>query len=359
MAPETVLSIDAMGGDRGPAPLIGALDRVARKRSGLRFLLHGRAEELEPLLRRRSALVGRYELRDCPGLVRMDDPPTRSLRDRRDTSMWQCLEAVSRGEAAVAVSAGNTGTLLAMAVLILRRAPGVARPAIAVHWPAARPEGYTIALDVGANLSAEPAHLAQYALMGAEYARISFGVDAPRVGLLNIGTEETKGPDRLRETAALISDAATRTGRFAYHGFVEGTDLSGNRVDVVVTDGFTGNIALKTGEGTAGFVRQTLTSAFRHSWLTRFASMFAVTTLMRLRQRIDPRRVNGGVFLGLRGTVVKSHGGADAVGFVSAIELAAQMAETEFTQRVAKQLGKLDIRRATGPGGPQNDDVGA
>lgn len=351
MDAQTVLSIDAMGGDRGPAPLIGALSRVARTNDRLRFLIFGRRESLEPLLARRRAqeLRGRCEIRDCRGTVRMDDPPARALRDRQDSSMWAALQAVATGEAAVALSAGNTGALLAMSVHILKRAPGIARPAIAVHWPADRPERFNTVLDVGANLSDEPEHLTQYAVMGAEYARLSFGFERPRVGLLNIGTEETKGPDRLGETARLIAAAAQATGRFEFTGFVEGSDIARKRVEVIVTDGFAGNIALKTAEGTAGFVRKTLISSFKHSLFSRIASVFAITTLMRLRQRIDPRRVNGGVFLGLRGAVVKSHGGADIVGFASALELAARMAETDFTERVANQLGKLDISRATNP----------
>ncbi|MEO0623926.1 MAG: phosphate acyltransferase PlsX [Pseudomonadota bacterium] len=345
MTPASAISIDVMGADAGPGPLIAGLARLARKQPDLRFLLFGRLAEIAPLVRRRG-LSDRCEIRDCTDVVRMDDQPARTLRERRESSMWRALEAVKSGEARVAVSAGNTGALLAMSVLLLRKAPGVARPAIAVHWPAERPEGYNTVLDVGADIRADPMHLTQYAVMGAEYARLSLNIETPRVALLNLGTEETKGPEHLREAAEMISTAAATTRRFTFVGYVEGTDLSGDRADVVVTDGFTGNIALKTAEGTASFLRQTLRDAFRHSWASRLASLLAFTSLRRLRARIDPRRVNGGVFLGLGGSVVKSHGSADAVGFASAVELAARMAASDFTAEVASRVGKLDISQA-------------
>ncbi|MEM9147578.1 MAG: phosphate acyltransferase PlsX [Pseudomonadota bacterium] len=343
MDPASAISIDVMGADGGPGPLIAGLARLARKRPDLRFLLFGRADAVAPLLRRRG-LTDKCDLRDCPDVVRMDDQPARTLRERRQSSMWCALEAVKSGEARVAVSAGNTGALLAMSVFQLRKAPGVARPAIAVHWPAERPEEYNTVLDMGADIRADALQLAQYALMGAEYARLSLGQETPRVALLNVGTEELKGPEILHEAAALIAAIASKdAARFSFIGFVEGTDLTGDRADVIVTDGFTGNVALKTAEGTASFLRTTLRDAFRHSWASRLAALLAFTSLRRLRKRIDPRRVNGGVFLGLGGAVVKSHGSADAIGFASAVELAARMAESDFTAEVASRVGKLDI----------------
>jgi glycerol-3-phosphate acyltransferase PlsX len=213
MSQSPAISIDVMGGDLGPGPLIAGIARLARRRPGLRYLLHGPEDVLEPLVRRRMAGI-EAEVRHCPDTVRMDDLPGRAIRERRESSMWGALDAVRRGEARVAVSAGNTGALLAMSVLQLRKAPGVVRPAIAVHWPAARPEGYNTVLDVGADLRSEPEQLAQYAVMGAEYARLSFGLARPRVGLLNLGTEETKGPERLHRTAELIAAAARADASF-------------------------------------------------------------------------------------------------------------------------------------------------
>jgi glycerol-3-phosphate acyltransferase PlsX len=344
MSPTPAISIDVMGGDRGPAPLIAGIARLAKRRPGLHFLLHGPEDALAPLVRRKLCGVS-VDLRHCPDTVRMDDQPSRALRERRESSMWRALEAVKGGEARVAVSAGNTGALLAMSVLLLRKGEGVIRPAIAVHWPAGRPEGWNTVLDVGADIRADPEQLAQYAVMGAEYARLSFGLATPQVGLLNIGSEETKGPERLHRAAELVAHASGE-GRFAYEGFVEGGDICGDRAHVIVTDGFTGNIALKTAEGTAAFIRASLKDAFRTTPLSRVASLFAMPSLQRLRKRIDPRRVNGGVFLGLNGTVVKSHGSADAIGFASALDLAARMAESDFAAQVASQLGKLDIGHA-------------
>jgi glycerol-3-phosphate acyltransferase PlsX len=275
----------------------------------------------------------------------MSEKPSRALRDGRDSSMWRALETVARGEAKVAISSGNTGALMAMAIFILRKAPGIDRPAIAVNWPSRAPHGYNTVLDAGADVRADPRNLLQYAVMGAEYAHLNFGIERPRIGLLNIGTEPGKGPQDLRDAAALIEAAAG--DRFTFVGFVEGTDVTKTTADVFVTDGFTGNITLKAAEGTASFIRESLRDAFRHSFWSRFGSLFAVTSLQRMRKRIDPRRANGGVFLGLNGAVVKSHGSADAVGCASAIELAAKMAETDFPRLVAAQLAKLDAGRET------------
>ena len=309
----------------------------------------GPEPELAPLLARRRGLSGRYEIRHAPEKVAMDTQPSRALRARQGSSMWNALESVRSGEAGVVVSAGNTGALLAMAVLSLRKARGVGRPAIAVHWPALRPEGYTTVLDVGADIRADPAHMAQYALMGAEYARLSLGIACPRVGLLNVGTEPTKGPQALAEAAERIEEAAGRSdGGFTYAGFVEGADISRATVDVIVTDGFTGNVALKTAEGTATMIRTALKEAFGSTPLSKLAALFAWGSFNRLKRRIDPRRVNGGVFLGLDGAVVKSHGSADAIGFAAAVRLAAKMAESAFPAHVAAQIAHLEMGTEAG-----------
>ena len=349
MTAERVISIDAMGGDLGPGPVAAGLARVAAKAPGLSFLVHGPEDVLAPLVARRRALKGRVEIRHAPERVAMDAQPSKALRARAGSSMWSALEAVRAGEAGVAVSAGNTGALLAMAVLSLRKAQGVGRPAIAVHWPALRPEGYTTVLDVGADIRADPSHMAQYALMGAEYARLSLGIEAPRVGVLNLGTEPTKGPPALAEAAGRIAAAAARPGaRFSYVGYVEGADISRATVDVVVTDGFTGNVALKTAEGTAAMIRAALKEAFETTPLSRIAALFAWGSFQRLKRRIDPRRVNGGVFLGLNGAVVKSHGSADAVGFAAAVRIAAKMAESDFPGHVAAEIARLEMATEAG-----------
>lgn len=344
MSDATVLSVDVMGGDLGPRPIIAGLVRAARNDPSLRFLLHGDEAAVGRLLARRRILNGRYTLRHSPRVVPMDEKPSRAVRRGRDSSLWSSLQAVQAGEARVAFSAGNTGAIVAMATLVLRRAPGVQRPAIAVHWPARTAKRYNVALDMGADIRADAATLVQYAVMGAEYARVAFRLEAPRVGLLNIGSEDTKGhPDLHSARSRLEAMVADERPGFSFVGFVEGNDIPGDRADVIVTDGFTGNIAMKASEGTAKLIREALKEAFRHSVLSRIGGLFALTSLQRLRRRIDPRRVNGGVFLGLNGGVVKSHGSADAIGHESAILLAARMARQDFPSQVARQLAKFDV----------------
>lgn len=334
-----VISVDAMGGDRGPAAVIAGIEKSADKNPDIRFIVHGPQAELRRLIGRRRDLANRCDIRHADGIVTMHDKPSQVIRSAQGTSMWSALESVRQGEATVAVSCGNTGALMALSVLRLRKLPGVARPAIAILWPSHNPSGFNVVLDVGADIRADRTDLLQYAMMGASYARNGLGLERPRVGLLNVGTEEHKGRVELKEAQELIAAAAGPAG-FDYVGFVEGGDFVGNRVDVIVTDGFTGNIALKTGEGTARLVGDFLKEAFANSIMSRFAALLAMTSLKRLQKRIDPRRVNGGVFLGLNGTVVKSHGSADATGVSAAIKLAFQLAQSGFHERLAARLAQ-------------------
>ena len=254
--------------------------------------------------------------------------------------MWAAIEAVRDKEATVAVSCGNTGALMALSMIRLRKLPGVNRPAIAILWPSRNPQGFNVMLDVGADVRADAQDLLQYALMGVSYARNGLDLDRPRVGLLNVGTEEHKGKAELKEAHELIGGMADKA-QFEFVGFVEGGDIPGEACDVIVTDGFTGNVALKTGEGTASLIGDRLKEAFAYSPLSRLASILALTSLRRLKQKIDPRRVNGGVFLGLNGTVVKSHGSADATGVAAAIQLAVQLAQSGFSERLAARLASI------------------
>ncbi|MEO1550996.1 MAG: phosphate acyltransferase PlsX [Pseudomonadota bacterium] len=344
---DTVISIDAMGGDAGPAAIVGGMAKSCAKNSDIRFIVHGDASALQPLIDKRPDLSARTDLRNVTKVVSMDEKPSRALRGGKGSSMWNALETVERGEATVAVSCGNTGALMAMSMLRLRKLPGINRPAIAVLWPSRNPGGYTVVLDVGADIRAEAEDLLQYAIMGASYARSGLGLSRPRVGLLNVGTEEHKGRSALREAGQMI-EAAAQNAEFTFVGFVEGNDISGDHVDIIVTDGFTGNVALKTAEGTARLVRGFLSDAFKHSPLSRIGAVFALTSLRRLQKRIDPRRVNGGVFLGLNGTVVKSHGSADAIGVSAAIKLAFQLAQSNFSETVVTEIDKLG-KDAKGP----------
>lgn len=353
---EAVLSVDAMGGDRGPAPVIAALSRTLKDDPSLRFILHGDGATLERLLARNAGLRRASEIRHAEGIVAMDAKPSRAVRSGKGTSLWQSLVCVADGEARVAFTAGNTGAIVAIGMLVLRRAPGVHRPAIAVLWPAANPHGFNVVLDMGADIRADAESLVQYAAMGAEYCRLALGIERPRIGLLNVGSEEMKGRPDLHRAKLRLRELAARGGiGFDFVDFVEGTDILSDRVDVIVTDGFTGNVAMKAAEGTAQFIRTSLRAAFSHSVLSRLGSLFALTSLQRLRLRIDPRRANGGVFLGLNGTVVKSHGGADAVGHAAALELAARMARTDFSALVGRRLARLETGEGTA--GPTTDDA--
>ena len=333
--------VGAMGGDQGSAIVVAGCALSAQKNPDIGFILHGPRAELEPLVAKRRALAGRCEIRDAVGVVTMDDKPSHVVRSGKDTSMWSAIEAVRAGEATVAVSCGNTGALMALSMIRLRKLPGVNRPAIAVLYPSANPQGFNVMLDVGADVRADADDLLRFALMGMSYARNGMELQRPRVGLLNVGTEEHKGRTELKEAYDLIRDQSEVAG-FEFVGFVEGGDISGNRADVIVTDGFTGNVAIKTGEGTASLIGERLREAFKFSPLSRLASLLAFTSLQRLKKRIDPRRVNGGVFLGLNGTVVKSHGSADAMGVSAAIKLAARLADIQFTDKLAARVAAVD-----------------
>ena len=330
-----------MGGDRGPAAVVAGIVRSAQEYPDVTYLVHGPAATLEPLVRRWK-IADRVQIRDAEGIVQMDDKPSQVMRHGKGTSMWSTIDAVHDGEAAIAVSCGNTGALMAVSMLRLRKLPGVNRPAIACLWPSRNKQRFNIMLDVGADIRADASDLLQYALMGVSYARNGMGLARPRVGLLNVGTEEHKGRAELKEAHDLVAGNADKAS-FDFVGFVEGGDIPSAKVDVIVTDGFTGNVALKTGEGTASLIGDLLRDAFRATPLSKVAALLAMTSLRRLNARIDPRRVNGGVFLGLNGTVVKSHGSADATGVAAALGLAIKLAESGFTERLAARVASLDL----------------
>ncbi|WRH61151.1 MAG: phosphate acyltransferase PlsX [Fuscovulum sp.] len=332
-----VISVDAMGGDRGPAAVVAGLSLSASAHPDVDFILHGNDAELTRLVEREAPLKGRVTVRHADRVVSMQDKPSHVMRHGDGTSMWSCIDSIKQGEASVAVSCGNTGALMAIAMLRLRRLPGINRPAIASLWPSRNPGGFNVMLDMGADVKAEAGDLLQFAMMGASYARNGLGLTRPRVGLLNVGTEEHKGRAELKEAHELLGPQA-EAGGFDFIGFVEGSDIPSDRVDVIVTDGFTGNVALKTGEGTAKLISDFLREEFNASVFSRLAALFALSTLKRLQKRMDPRRANGGVFLGLNGTVVKSHGSADATGVAAAIGLARQLAAAGFQDRLAARV---------------------
>jgi glycerol-3-phosphate acyltransferase PlsX len=336
LARELTVSIDAMGGDAGPGVVVAALGRSVLRHPTAKFILHGDEAQLAPLLAKSAKLGPRVSIRHASEQVRMEDKPSTVLRRGRNTSMWHAIESVKNKEAEVAISAGNTGALMAMSMFQLGVLEGISRPAIAAIWPTKR--GQSIVLDVGANVSSDAEQLVDFAVMGEAFARAILGLERPSVGLLNVGSEEVKGHDSVKSAANILRNA---TLPIEFHGFVEGNDIAEGTVDVVVTDGFTGNIALKTAEGTAKLVTGFLRAALMRSLLGRIGALFASGSLNALRRRLDPRASNGGIFLGLNGIVVKSHGGTDAMGFASALDMAIDMARSGVTDRIIADRAHL------------------
>jgi len=332
-----ILSIDAMGGDLGPGVVVDGVGRALAGNAALSVLLHGDEGMLSGLVARLGANAERVEVIDAPGIVAMGDKPSHVMRHGKETSMWSTIAAVKAGRAEAAVSCGNTGALMALSMLQLRRMEGVSRPAIACLWPSRSKHGFATMLDVGADIRAEASDLLSYAVMGATYFRNGFTEPRPRVGLLNVGTEDHKGRAEIRHAHDLIADCA-EVGRYDYVGFIEGGDIPSGKADVIVTDGFTGNVALKTAEGTARLIGDFLREEMMSSWVTKLGALMAKGAFDSLRLRTDPRRYNGGVFLGLNGTVVKSHGAADAAGVASALGLAAKLATSGYRGRMGERL---------------------
>lgn len=344
-APVTI-ALDAMGGDHGPSVVIPAAAIALIRHPSMHFLLVGDAARIEPELKAYPALKQKAEIVHTEVAVAMDAKPSQALRKGRyHSSMWLALEAVRDRRADAAVSAGNTGALMAMAKFCLKTIKGVDRPAIAAIWPTVDSE--CIVLDVGANVGADSRQLVEFALMGASMARALFGMEKPSVGLLNIGVEEVKGVDEIKGAAAVLKEAPLP---IRYHGFVEGDDVGRGVVDVVVTDGFTGNIALKTAEGTAKQIGEYLRAAMGRSFFARIGAVLAQGAFRALKEKMDPRQLNGGIFLGLNGIVVKSHGGTDVTGFASAIDLAYDMASNGVVKRLASDVAgfhaKLELEGA-------------
>lgn len=337
MTRELTVSIDAMGGDAGPGVAVTALIRAVERYPGTHYLLHGDENALKPLVAREPRLKGRVTVRHAPDRVAMDDKPSQIVRRGHNTSMWRAIESVKKGEAQAIVSAGNTGALMAMSMLQLRTIEGISRPAIASIWPTMR--GRTVVLDVGANVTASADQLVEFAVMGEAFAHAVFNLDRPIVGLLNVGSEELKGNDAVRGAAHILRSSKLP---IAFHGFVEGNDITEGLVDVVVTDGFTGNIALKTAEGAAKLVGQYLRKALKRSILGTLGAMLAAGALNTLRRNLDPRASSGGMFLGLNGIVVKAHGGTDAIGFAGAVSMAIDMSRANLNARISRDRNALE-----------------
>jgi glycerol-3-phosphate acyltransferase PlsX len=327
-----VIAIDAMGGDAGPDMVAPGVALAATRHPDARFLLVGDEARIRPLLD--ASLKSRTDIRHAEVAITMHEKPSQALlRGRRVSSMWQTIDAVKQGQANVAVSAGNTGALMAMAKVLLDTMPGIERPAIAARWPTLR--GESIVLDMGATIGADAEQLVEFAIMGEAMARCLLDIERPTVGLLNVGVEEIKGIEEVREADRRLKSAKLP---IEYIGFVEGDDIGKGTADVVVTEGFTGNIALKTAEGTARQVSSYLKMALNRSMRSKLGALLAAPAFEEVRAKLDPRNSNGGVLLGLNGLVVKSHGGTDAIGFAAAIDVAVEMVKSKVVEKIGADL---------------------
>ena len=330
------LAIDAMGGDNAPEIVLGGLAIAAERHPSGRFLLVGDESRLRPMVAANKRLLASCTIRHAGAVVPSDMKPTAALRVR-DSSMRVAIDAVAGREVLGVVSAGNTGALLALAKIIIKTLPGIDRPAMAAIGPSAR--GDVVMLDLGANVQYSARNLVEFALMGDVFARTVLGLTAPTIGLLNVGSEELKGDERVRQAADIL-----RLSHIApnFHGFVEGHDITAGTVDVVVTDGFTGNVALKTGEGALKLSGALLRQIFQGSLAGKLAYLLVRPGLERMKLWLDPRRYNGAVMLGLNGVVVKSHGGTDAEGFAHAVDVAMDMVTHGFNEQIGAALAQVE-----------------
>jgi glycerol-3-phosphate acyltransferase PlsX len=330
------IALDAMGGDTGAPVVIAGAELARERRPDATFTFFGDQTVINPLLARFPKLAAVSTVVHSEVAIKMQDKPSQALRyGRRVSSMWMAIDAVKTGAADVAISAGNTGALMAMAKVHLKSMSGIERPAIAAMWPTTR--GESIVLDVGATIGADAQQLVDFAVMGSAMARIVFDLDRPTVGLLNIGVEEMKGSEAIREAGQMLREQDFPN--LDYKGFVEGDDIGKGTVDVVVTEGYSGNIALKAAEGTARQLAAYLRASMSRTWRAKLGYLLAKPAFDRLREKMDPRKVNGGVFLGLNGIVVKSHGGTDAEGFAAAVDVGYDMVRYALLQKITASLG--------------------
>ncbi|MGE0259303.1 MAG: phosphate acyltransferase PlsX [Alphaproteobacteria bacterium] len=338
------IAVDAMGGDRAPAMVLQGADLALERDPAARFLLFGDDARIAPLLAKLPRLAAAATVHHTQEAVLGDAKPSVALRAGRRSSMRLAIDAVADGRADCVVSAGNTGALMAMAKLVLKTLPGIDRPAIAALFPTRR--GESVILDLGANIECDAENLVQFAVMGNAFARIVLGLPQPVVGLLNVGSEDMKGNDAVRGAHARLREAAAP---LLFHGFVEGDDIAAGTVDVFVTDGFTGNVTLKAVEGVAKLFTESLRASFRHSTPARIGYVFARGALKKFATRLDPRRYNGAMFLGLTGIAVKSHGSTDAFGFANAIGVAADVKRFGLLEKIIDEMARINAVPGAAP----------
>jgi glycerol-3-phosphate acyltransferase PlsX len=331
-----VIALDAMGGDRAPEVVVEGAEIARERFPDIRFLMFGDQPRLERLVQSHPKLAAVTDYRHTTEVVSNEDKPSIALRSARESSMRLAINAVRDGDASCVVSAGNTGALMAIAKFVLKTLPGITRPAITTYYPTMR--GESCMLDLGANVQCDAENLVQFAVMGEVFARTVLGIDKPTIGLLNVGVEALKGRDEVREAAAILNETPLP---IEFMGFVEGDDIPAGTVDVIVTDGFTGNVALKTAEGMTKLYTSFLKDAFRSSFAAKVGYLFIRRALDNLRQRTDPRKYNGAMLLGLNGIVIKSHGGTDSIGFANAIGVGVDMTQHGFIDKIKQDFERL------------------
>jgi glycerol-3-phosphate acyltransferase PlsX len=332
------VAIDGMGGDSAPDMIVGGLELACRQDPSVRYLLFGDENKLKPLLDLNPLTKDACEIRHTVDVVTMDDKPTTALRSGKNSSMRLAIDAVKNNEASAVVSAGNTGALMAMATIVLRTLPGINRPAIVTSFPTQK--GDCVMLDLGANIECDAENLVQFAVMGEVFARYELDIEQPSIGILNVGVEGLKGNDSVRKAASILQNSNLP---IKFFGFVEGDDIGKGTVDVIVTDGFTGNIALKTAEGTAQLITFFLKKFLKGSLVSKIGAIIARPALEKFRAHFDPRRYNGAMLVGLNGICVKSHGGTDALGFSHAIQAGVKLVKKDFNDVIKQDLKNLIV----------------
>ncbi|MBP5160964.1 MAG: phosphate acyltransferase PlsX [Alphaproteobacteria bacterium] len=333
MPKRLVIAVDAMGGDYAPAAVIEGVKRAYDRNPDVFFLLFGDQDQILEHVKRVGLSEDAFKIYHTSQVVKATDKPSAAVRYGRESSMWKAIYAVRSGEASAVVSGGNTGALMAMSKIVLGTLAGVDRPAIAAIMPTVNYKQAVVMLDLGANAECNAGNLVEFAMMGAVFYRLLFGVREPRVGLLNIGSEETKGREEIREAAMIL-----RNNKINYQGFIEGFDICAGGVDVVVSDGFSGNVALKTLEGTVHLLKGTIKNALKRSLLARICSIFTLPIVWKVKEHLDPRSYNGGLFLGLNGVSVKSHGGSDGIGHYHALQTAINLARQDLCEKIRTRL---------------------
>lgn len=346
MALPLPIALDAMGGDKAPESVIQGARLVLKEYPEARFIFFGRESVIGPLVARNRELAACSQIIHSDTVIAMDEKPSAALRSGRQSSMRYAIDAVAQGKACAMVSAGNTGALMATAKFVLKTLPGIHRPAITATVPSRHK--HVVLLDMGANIDCTADYLVQFAMMGDAYARAMLGLGNPKIGLLNVGSEEMKGHDEVKEAHQILRSGTIPVN---YHGFVEGNDILEGTTDVVVTDGFTGNIALKTAEGASRLIYETLKSAIENSFTAKIGYLFARPAIRMALRRYDPRKLNGAILLGLNGIAIKSHGSADAKSFANAIKVAIRLVEQNVNENIMAELADAakegDTPRAT------------